>query len=446
MTRALPLLLALALSPRLAAPARAQAEDRDLQRRITPVVQVVREARPSVVFIQSNGAGEVVQDFWGRIRQIPTAITGSGVVIFEDGYIVTNNHVVDGATKIQVSFDQADDPRAYDAQIISQDSRNDLALIKIDGDRPFPALRLGSNDPLLGESVIAIGNPYGQTHTVSTGIVSGLHRNVKVPPRDGRGPVLEFTNLIQTDAAINAGNSGGPLLNINGELIGINAVVNAVAENIGFAIPVDHVRHVLNDHLLSLDRARAWLGFDLDPERFVVREVTPGGPAALAGLRIGDRLESLAGKPLTNAETYRLTRLAVQPLDEVPLEITRDRRREKLVVQAWNGLDGYLFERLGVSVEPTLLSPGMRRYLRVTEVQPTGPSAALQPGDILDAVQVEGTPLKRLAAKDELMWVLSTLPPQSRIKLFILRDDDADGQYELRGANWERYSGEITLR
>ena len=440
MMRALPFFLPLALPLVFGTTLSAQAEDRDLQRRITPVVQVVREARPSVVFIQSNVQSER-RDIWGRIHKIPSVTSGSGVVIFDDGYIVTNNHVVDGATEIKVNFDSADDPEVYVATLINQDRQNDLALIKIDGPGPFPALRLGTNDPMLGETVVAIGNPYGQTHTVSSGIISGLHRDVQASGH-------KFTNLLQTDAAINPGNSGGPLLNINGELVGINTAWNMGAENIGFAIPVDQVRRVLNDHLLSLDHARAWLGFDLDPEELVVSEVTPGGPAQLAGLQVGDRLESLAGKPVTNEGTYRLTRLAVQPLDEVPLALRRGRQLHDVTLTAWSAIDGYLYERMGLTVEPTFLSPGMRRYLRVVAIQPGGPAAdlGLAPDDILEAVQTADGELKKLNGKDELMWLVSTLDRGTPLTVYIWHDDNGDGNYTLRGASNERYKGSVTLR
>jgi serine protease Do len=430
---ALPLLFALPLA--------AQAQDRDLQRRITPVVQVVREARPAVVFIQSNVPGER-RDIFGRARKVQSVTSGSGVVIFEDGYIVTNNHVVKGATEIRVSFDEADDPTVYSAKLISQDRANDLALIKIDGDQPFVALPLGSNDPMLGETVVAIGNPYGQTHTVSSGIISGLHRDVQASG-------LAFSNLIQTDAAINPGNSGGPLLNINGELIGINTALNMGAENIGFAIPVDQVRRVLNEHLLSLDQARAWLGFDVDPQNdFTLHNVTPGGPAQLAGLREGDRLEVIASHEVGDEGSYRLTRLGVQPLDRVPLRVQRGRDQLEVVLTAWNRLDGYLYERMGVRVEPALMSQGMRRYLRVTEIQPEGPSALLgiSVGDILEAVQPAGSNLKRVTSRDELAWLLSALDEEAELTVYIWHDDDGDGSFRLHGDNKERYRGPLTLR
>ena len=140
---------------------------------------------------------------------------------------------------------------------------------------------------------------------------------------------LRFTDLLQTDAAINPGNSGGPLLNIDGELIGINTAVSEVAENIGYAIPVARVRSVLYKKLLSLDQARAWLGFDVDPANFLIRDIIPGGPAQVAGLREGDRLTVLAGRDVGDEETYRLTRLGVQPLDQVSLLVERGRKREE---------------------------------------------------------------------------------------------------------------------
>ena len=438
--RLFPLLSLFALPLLLASSLAAQAQDRDLQRRITPVVQVVREARPAVVYIQSNVPSRR-RDIFGRVHDLQAVTTGSGVVIFEDGYIVTNNHVVKGASEIKVSFDEADDPTVYTAKLISQDERNDLALIKIDSEKTFVALPLGSNDPMLGETVIAIGNPYGQTHTVSTGIISGLHRDVEASG-------LNFSNLIQTDASINPGNSGGPLLNINGELIGINTAWNTKAENIGFAIPVDQVRRVLNDHLLSLDQARAWLGFDVDPASFLIRDIIPGGPAQVAGLREGDRLTVLAGRDVGDEETYRLTRLGVQPLDQVSLAVERGRKREEFQITAWNRLDGYLYERMGLRVQPAFVGQGMRRYLRVSEIQGGGPAAALgvSVGDILEAVQPAASALKRVTSGDELAWLLSALEVGTELIIYIWHDDNGDGNFQLHGDDKERYKGPLILR
>src|SRR5258706_5681965 len=250
------------------------------RRRVTPVVQVVEAASPAVVYIQTEQYQDV-QDWWGRVFSRKVGVgAGSGVVIMKEGFIITNSHVVEGATNITVSFDKRFDENEYKAEVISAVQQEDLALLRIRGERDFPTIPMGtSSDLMIGEPVIAIGNPYGQTHTVSEGIISGLHRNVDIPSNR-----LHFDDLIQTDASINFGNSGGPVLNINGELIGINSAMNAQAQNIGFALPVDRVKAVLEEELMP-----TWLGFDVEPgDHLKVQNVVAGGPAAPAGLKQGD--------------------------------------------------------------------------------------------------------------------------------------------------------------
>ena len=249
------------------------------KRRITPTVTVVQAASPAVVYIQT-GATRPVRDIFGRIFSKEYGGAGSGVVIRKEGFIITNYHVVRNADRITVNFDKAFDETDYKATVVSFVEDEDLALLKIQGTRAFPTIPLGrSNDLMAGETVVAIGNPYGQTITVTQGIISGLHRNVPIPQENGR--VLEFPDLIQTDASINPGNSGGPLLNLNGELIGINTAMNIQAQNIGWAIPVDRVRSVLENQLLSPETAPAWLGFEIEPgDHLCIAKVIPGSPAA----------------------------------------------------------------------------------------------------------------------------------------------------------------------
>ena len=413
-------------------------QDATLQRRITPVVEVIQASRPAVVYIRSN-VPSAMKDFFGRLYTSNAETSGSGVVIFEDGYVVTNNHVVDGADRITVRFDPADDPREYEATLISKEPSADLALLKIVADGPFHTVPLGSNDPLLGEQVVAIGNPYGQTHTVSSGIISGLHRDLTIGGN-------EFKDLIQTDASINPGNSGGPLLNINGELIGINTAVNAAAENMGFAIPVARVRQVLTDNLLSLAKSRTWLGFEADPADFVVRTITAGSPAQEAGLRPGDRLIALGDKPLRNEEDYRLARLTVQPGQEVPLRVLRGNTEVDLRLAAWNRVDGLIYERLGVTFERRFFGNNYAPFLLVSRVQPDGPAdrIGLVEGDLLAAVRPPLWPRGRLIQNVEaLAYLINARRPGDELEIEILRDDDKDGRYAREN---ELYSGRLELR
>ncbi len=414
----------------------AAAAQEGVDRRITPVVEVVQRARPAVVFIQTRQSTPQRWGWWAN--NAPQVASGSGVVLYEDGYIVTNFHVVRGAQRITVRFDPADDPREYEAQLVSYVEQEDLALLKIDGDQPFPTIPLSTEDPLLGETVVAIGNPYGQSHTVSTGIISGLHRDIQASG-------LAFQNLLQTDASINPGNSGGPLLDINGDLVGINTAMNRQAENIGFAIPVARVRLVLREHLIQAD---SWLGFQIDPSDLVVREITPNGPAQLAGLEVGDQLVTLGERALERDEDYDLARLAIRPRQRVRAEILRAGRRRALELEAWNRLDGLLYERLGMTVERAYIGANYRSRLKVALVEPDGPAAhlGLQTGDLIAAVRPRGLPPKTLGTPEDLAFLVSRMQSGEPIALEIWRDDDKDGRFERDETTSELYQGTLELR
>ncbi len=237
--------------------------------RETPAVIAVREVGPAVVNInteevivrQSPSAGlpgffppEFEQFFRGfdAPRRRKRQSLGSGVIIDPKGFILTNEHVIRRATSIRVSLI---DRREFEAEVIGADSRSDLAVIRIKAKGgPLPYVKMGQSEDLMpGETVIAIGNPFGLGHTVTTGIISGVHRAVQL-----KGGIQ--TDFIQTDAAINPGNSGGPLLNINGGLIGINTAIRAQAEGIGFAVPIDRVKRIVN-HLVRFGEIQpGWTG------------------------------------------------------------------------------------------------------------------------------------------------------------------------------------------
>ena len=396
----------------------------DYERRVTPEVLVVRSAAPAVVFIETD-VPTMQQTFFG-VRKGIAKSSGSGAVIFDQGYIVTNYHVVKGASQIRVSFDKGYDDKVYPARLISHVAAEDLALIKIEGDKPFPTLPLGtSSDLMIAERVIAIGNPYGQTNTVSTGIISGLHRELSIQSEG-----LEFTNLIQTDASINPGNSGGPLLNINGDLIGINVAMRQGAENIGFAIPVDRVVQVLEQELLSSSLAQAWLGFEADEETFVVRSIDADGPAAKAGLQLGDRFLRLGAEDLEEASDYRLARVSVDPNRPLEVTIERDGRVLTLALQPWGAVDALLYRRLGFTVEAVALSRS--RLVQVDRLRPGGPAErlGLQPGDILDTVQATGRRPMIIREPNRLAMAIQGLEPGADLALNIWRDLNENGQLE----------------
>jgi len=418
-------------------------------RRRTWVVEVVERVKPAVVSISTN----VQRQAWPYGFVEAEGPSGTGVVIYEDGFIITNYHVVKGATAIQVSFDKSDDEKVYPATLVSKREIEDLALLKIEGDGPFHTVTLCESDPILGESVIAIGNAFGHTHTVSTGIVSGLHRDIQTNEN------LHFENLIQTDASINPGNSGGPLLNINGELIGINNAMQGMAENIGFAIPVNRVRKVLSEQLLSLTEARAWLGFDVDENTFTVQKVVSGSPAEKAGVQVGDKLTTLAGHTLASVEggdvrdVYRRVRLSVQPGADVQLELLHAGKKRNVAVAAWNQVDGILFERMGLALEKVRIGPGGGDpFLMVTSVLEQGPAAraGIKVGDVFTSFKkprwLEGRWVQRI---EDLAWLLSGLPAGTPLEFELYRDVDGDGRYfEMDAATdySEKFKGSLTLR
>jgi len=433
--------------------------------RVTPVVRVVQAVTPAVVFIETEMT-RTVRHFRDPRRTFDQtyAGSGSGFVVKEEGYIVTNYHVVHGAEMVYASF--AGNPTRYRAEVKSFVRSEDLALLRILGPEddeagaenvvaggavrraggagPFPVVRLGTSSDLMpGERVVAIGNPHGQTHTVSEGIISGLHRNVAIPDQG-----LQFSDLIQTDASINLGNSGGPLLNIRGEVIGINTAMNNSAENIGFAIPVDRISEVLSDILFPQAR-ESWLGFELAPSPgeggaegyMVVERVWPDGPAALAGVCEGDRILALGGRTLEDEQSYLLATLELAPNEPVRVRFGRGGERLGGTIRPWDKFDGLLYERLGLTVREVVMQTD--RWLVVERIRPGGPAerSELRAGDLLPAIQPDGGRARILHGKRALVQIAQELPPGARLELEVYRDDGGDGNYDRD----ERYRGWMTL-
>ncbi len=270
---------------------------------------------------------------------------GSGVIVSTSGYAVTNEHVVAQATEITVKLA---DGRRYKAKVVGAARAFDLAVIKIQAYTKLPAAKLGtSKDLMRGETVIAIGNPFGLSHTVSRGVISALKRMVKIKGRT-------FNDFIQTDAAINPGNSGGPLVNILGQVIGINTAVHRGGPGIGFAIPVDRVRRVVND-LLKYGKVRgAYLGlgvYDYNGPGVAVSGVQPGGPAAKAGIRYRDIIYSIKGQTIVDVYTFR--RLVRKLIPGETIWVKMRRRSVKVTVTSLSPKKARaLFEkRLGVQLD-----------------------------------------------------------------------------------------------
>jgi serine protease Do len=277
--------LATATAPRAATAADRLPVSRTWGLRQTPVVDVVRRVRGAVVNIHSerNAHGTRSDEVFSLTpSQSRVNGMGTGIIIDPRGYIITNHHVVEDVQSLRVRLS---DGSAYPARIICRDAESDLALLKIDPDRPLPTMPLGtSSDLMVGETVIAIGNAYGYEHTVTVGVVSSVSRDVTLNKE------VSYKGLIQTDASINPGNSGGPLLNVHGQLVGVNVAIRAGAQGIGFALPVDSVARVAA-HLL------AHAGCNVGSERRVAYAARPAGARLAAGLILRDDVQAQTDLP-----------------------------------------------------------------------------------------------------------------------------------------------------
>ncbi|GIW99994.1 MAG: serine protease [Pirellulaceae bacterium] len=280
--------------------------------RRTRTVQAIEAARPAVVNIEGTKA----VSRQNNLRDTdPINGMGAGVIIDSSGYILTNQHVVEDVGRIDVTLY---DGRRFAGQLVARDEATDLALIRIRPPQPLPEIQLGtSSDLMLGEPVIAIGNPFGYHHTVTEGIISALHRKIPV------NGVREYPDLIQTDASINPGNSGGPLLNADGVMIGINAAVRIGAQGIGFAIPVDKAIEVAAEMVGSL-RDRRNDVFTYRTERDGIREKIVVDRSSATALKRGDVIRSLAGRRVENRLHLELALLSAQNRGDVEVEVERD--------------------------------------------------------------------------------------------------------------------------
>ena len=262
---------------------------------------------------------------------------GSGVIIDEQGYVLTNEHVIRQATEIKVTLVEGGQDRVYRAELVGKDVQSDLAVIKIKASRKFPYARMGDSDKIrVGEWVVAIGSPFGLEQTVTAGVISAKRQSLMIENR-------QYRDLIQTDAAINRGNSGGPLLNLAGEVIGINTAIFAptgVFNGIGFAIPINRAKEILQDLISRGKVIRGWLGVEIQPvnraisrgfgldkeEGVLINRVLANSPAARAGLKRGDILIEFAGKKVNSVTDLQNLVSAQKPGTEVVAKIWRERK------------------------------------------------------------------------------------------------------------------------
>jgi serine protease Do len=406
-------------------PARAQAAEPDVRRDAT--VQAVEKVLPSVVNIATETIIQVRDPFEDWFRQFfgpyyrlqrPNSqySLGSGVVIDEEGYLLTNDHVVRRASKITVSF--CTGTNAYTATVVASDPKSDVALLKLNA-RPgekFKAIQLGREDDLLlGETVMALGNPFGLGGSVTRGILSSKSR---VLPKEGES--LDIANWLQTDAPINLGNSGGPLVDVRGELIGINvAVLNQFqgqpAQGIGFAIPIRRVLEALSDIFPTEFVKGYWFGarVKVGTTPLVIMNVQPQSPAGLAGLKPGDAIVAVNGKPPKSFIDFAELLAAGAGKPE---KLTVERGRERQELGVWMVPEKTVFnasliqEKLGLKLEALapdearLLDEETARSFIIREVEAGSPAAAagLQRGMLV--VGIDGRPPADLAAAAKQLY------------------------------------------
>ncbi|MEE9304910.1 MAG: DegQ family serine endoprotease, partial [bacterium] len=298
--------------------------------------QVIRRPRRRMPGGEQDPWREFFERFYEGIPEQRTRHSlGSGIIYDKEGYIITNNHVVERASEIKVKLH---DGSEYDAKVIGTDPKTDLALIKIEADKPLPTLTLGDSDALqVGEWVIAIGNPFGLEHTVTVGVVSAKGRVI------GTGPYDDF---IQTDASINPGNSGGPLLNTSGEVVGVNTAIVAAGQGIGFATPSNIARRVIEDLRTKGSVVRGWLGvviqrmspdlaksFGLEENTgALVAEIVEDSPAQKAGIKRGDVIIKFNGAEIKTMDVLPRRVAATRPGKKATVTILRDGKKKSLKV------------------------------------------------------------------------------------------------------------------
>jgi serine protease Do len=385
-------------------------------------VNLVKVVTPAVVNISTVSKKRVVpplfevSPFFGEFfeeapsgpRYRKESSLGSGFIINRDGYIITNDHVVRDAESIQVKLSNE---KIYDAKIVGGDPKSDIAVIRINAKDPLPVAVLGDSDKLqVGQWAVAIGNPFGLDRTVTVGVVSATGRS--------NMGIETYENFIQTDASINPGNSGGPLLNVNGEVIGINTAIVAAGQGIGFAIPVNMAKQVVEQLIRKGSVTRAWLGVAIQPvteeiaasfglekaKGALISDVMAGSPAEKAGLRQGDILVSFDGKEVKDARQLQLAVAEAPVGKQVTAEIFRDGKLQKVslllassesvearkprpakAAAGWLGLD--------VDELPRSKAQAGVAGVIVTAVEPDSAAAAsgIQRGDIIVSVNQRKT-------------------------------------------------------
>jgi serine protease Do len=406
----------------LAQPAQAASQYVD-----NPVVQIVKDVSPAVVNIDVEAVSTrsslplpfrddpVFKRFFGEefrrfSRSVPMKGRGSGFIVTKEGQILTNNHVVEGADKITVTLS---DGKIYDAEVLGRDPTFDLAVIKIDPDSALTTLELGDSESIeVGEWVVAIGNPYGLEHTVTVGVISAKNRSIHAQG-------INFDGFLQTDAAINPGNSGGPLIDMAGKVIGINTAIVPYAQGLGFAIPVDMAKQIMNDLVTYGKVKRGWLGisvqnltrefadaYNIEEESgIIVGDVFADSAAERAGLQRGDVIVSVNNEAVKDTQWFVNKVRSQAPGATLRMKVIRSGKSTTVTAKldeipdseenaALGETEEDSFQKLGVAVSK-LTNDLKRQYkiegqagLVVVEVADGSPAqaAGVQEGDLIREV------------------------------------------------------------
>lgn len=408
----------------------------DIRRDAT--VNAIEQVLPCVVNIATESVVEYHDFYDALLRQFYGAQPrtrvdlGSGVIIDEEGYVLTNFHVVRRATRIQVKLW---DGREFEADPIVATDASDVALIKIriKPGQKFKAIRFAADDDLLlGETVIALGNPFGLGGSVTRGILSSKNRR----PSTGNEP-LDVQDWLQTDAAINPGNSGGPLVNLRGELIGLNVAVYREEQGergvgVGFSIPIKHVSAALSRFFTPEVSSALWLGaqFKAGAGALVVSMVQPGSPADRAGLKVGHQLLEVDGQPVQTL--MACNRLLTKEKDRRRVQLSVSWRRERHVVKVeLLGFKEMMREKLGMELGPLdrqkfRAAVNLGDALVIEDVEEAGPAARarLQKGYLVSAIEAQEASNTRA-----VMGLMSSVPPGETVRVSVIVPRRLGGNY-----------------
>lgn len=465
------LVVAIALTLVMITPTKGQTAPDNLLRALeNSIVDIAERAKPSVVHLTiqkrpfKNGEeGTSLKDFFdllppgvdpdrfkGRIFPSPHGspgditipAAGSGVMMSNEGYILTNNHLVEDSDKITVRITNSDedDGEAYEATIIGRDAATDLAVVKIEPKQKLKPAKLGDSSKLkVGQWLIAIGDPYGLEKTVTVGVVSGLGRsNFRGPLKDVR-----YQDFIQTDASINPGNSGGPILNIDGEVVGINTFIQGEGTGIGFAIPINMAKEVYEQLLQHGEVIRGFLGVlikDLDEglaitfnvpgqKGALVDRVMDDSPAEKGGIQVGDVIREVDGEEVASSKELQRIISHKRPEDKAKIVLLRKGKEKKITIELAKFPEEMVIAKkpvkknlIGISVDkiPEELARPDEKGVIITEVDPDSIAAeeGLQAGDIILMINME-----EVGDVKDFQRLTASLEPGQWISLYIRRGD-----------------------